>query len=414
LPTNTFLTIGMITRETLSVLENELTFTRLISREYDDQFAKKGAKIGSVLNVRLPVRFTQTNGQGLQLQDLTESSVPVVLNKQYQRSFAVTSADLTLNIDDFRKRFIEKAMMSMANEIDYDGMGQFVNIYNTVGTPGSTPNTLATYLLAGQRLSEEAAPLGDRNLTINPAMNATIVGALTGLLNPQKKIGQQYVKGMMTAETVGFDWYMDQNVRSFVVGPQGGTPLINGANQTGASLLTKGWTASAASRLVQGDVFTIGSGSTGVYAVNPQSGQSTGALRQFVVTSPFSSDGSGNGTVNISPSIVVTGAYKTVTGQTADITGPAANATINVLGAANTVSPQGLAFCEEAFTFASADLPLYGGLDMADRMADDQDLKMSIRVIRDYDINTDRCPLRMDLLGGWATLYAQEAVRIAS
>ena len=414
MPTNVLLTIGMITRETLSALENELTFTRLISREYDDQFAKKGAKIGSVLNVRLPVRFTQTNGQGLQLQDLTESSIPVVLNKQYQRSFAVTSADLALNIDDFRKRFIEKAMMSMANEIDFDGLGQAVNIYNTVGTPGTTPNVLQTYLDAGTLLSNSAAPLGGRNLTISPKMNGTIVGALTGLLNPQKKIGEQYVKGMMTAETVGFDWYMDQNVRALTVGPLGGTPLVNAAAQTGASLITKGWTSAAALRLNQGDIFTIGSGTTGVYAANPQSGQSTGSLQQFVVTSPASSDSGGNLTVNISPSIVVTGAYKTVTGQTADITGPAANATINVLGAANTVSPQGLAFCEEAFTFVSADLPLYGGLDMADRMADDQDLKMSIRVIRDYDINTDRCPLRLDLLGGWATLYAQEAVRIAS
>src|ERR1700678_3653977 len=117
---NTLLTIGMITRETLAVLENELTFTRKISRAYDKYFAKEGAKIGSVLNVRLPVRFTQTQGQGLVLQDLTESSVPVVLTTQYQRSFAVTSADLALNIDDLRKRFIRPAMMSMANQIDYD------------------------------------------------------------------------------------------------------------------------------------------------------------------------------------------------------------------------------------------------------------------------------------------------------
>lgn len=412
---NTFLTIGMITRETLAVLENELTFTRLISRSYDKYFAKEGAKIGSVLNVRLPVRFTQTSGQGLILQDLTESSVPVVLNKQYQRSFAVTSADLALNIDDFRKRFVRPAMMSMANEIDFDGLGQFTNIYQEVGTPGTVPSTIDTYLAAGTSLDNAAAPMGDRNLCINPLMEQKIVGALSGLFNPQVKIGEQYRKGMMTKDTLGFDFYMDQNVRIFTTGAQGGTPTVSAtAGQTGATLVTTGWTAAAASRLNQGDIFTIGSGTTGVYGVNPQSGQSTGQLQQFVVTAPFSSDGSGNGTINISPSIIVSGAFKTVTGQTADITGPAANAAINVAGAASTTSARGLAFCEQAFTFASADLPLYGGLDMADRMADDQDLRMSIRVIRDYDINTDRCPLRMDLLGGWATLYAQEAVRIAS
>ena len=411
MPTNTYLTIGMVTRETLRVLQNELTFTKQINREYDDQFAKAGAKIGAVLNVRLPVRFTTASGQGLILQDLTETSVPVVLNKQYQRSFAVTSADLSLNIDDFSKRFIKKATISLANEVDYDGLGQFVNIYNTVGTPGSPANTVTTFLAAGQRLSEEAAPMDDRKLCINPAQNAAIVGALTGLFNPQRTIGKQYEKGLMTEDTIGFDWYMDQNVRSFTVGALGGTPLVNAASQTGASLITKGWTSSAAQRLNQGDVFTIGSGSTGVYAVNPQSGQSTGALRQFVVTAPASSDGSGNLTVNISPSIIVSGPYKTVTGATGDITGPAANATINVLGAANQVTPQGLAFHPDAFTFATADLPLYGGLDMGDRMTDEN---LSMRVIRDYDINTDRAPLRIDLLGGWATLYAQLACRIAS
>lgn len=408
--TNTFLTIGYILRETLRILQNELTFTRQINRNYDDQFKTKEGKVGSVINARKPVRFTTASGQGLVLQDLTETSVPIALTTQYQRSFAVFSSDLTLNIDDFSKRFIRPAMISLANQVDYDGLALYKTVYNTVGTPGTTPNVLQTYLDAGTRLDEEACPMEDRSLCINPKMQGTIVGALTGLLNPQTNISEQYKKGRMSKYTVGFDWYMDQNVRSHVIGPLGGTPLVNTAAQTGASLITDGWTAAAASRLNQGDVFTIGSGSTGVYAVNPQSGQSTGALRQFVVTAPVSSDGSGNATIPISPSIVVAGAFKTVTGQTADITGPANNATINVLGAANTVSPQGIAFHPDAFTFATADLPLYGGLDMGDRMEDES---LSMRVIRDYDINMDRAPLRIDLLGGWATLYPELACRIA-
>ena len=406
----TLLTIGMITRETLAVLENELTFTRLITREYDKNFREKGAKIGNVLNVRLPVRFTTSSGQGLILQDLTESSVPVVLNKQYQRSFAVTSADLAINIDDFRKRFIDKAMCSMANEIDFDGTGQFLNIYNEVGTPGTIPNSPVTYLAAGQRLSEEAAPLIDRNLVISPGMNATIVAPLAGLFNPQRQISEQFRKGMMSKDTLGFDWFMDQNVRTFTSGALGGTPTTNGVNQVGASLITDLWTGAVAPRVVQGDVFTI----AGVFAVNPQSGQSTGALRQFVVTAPGSSDGAGNLTLSISPSIVVSGPFKNVTGATGDIVGIADDTLLTFNAAASTTSPRGLAFAEEAFTFVTADLPEYGGLDMCERMADDQDLKLSIRVIRAYDINTDRAPLRMDLLGGWATLYAQEACRIAS
>jgi hypothetical protein len=391
----------MVTRETLIVLENELTFTKHVDRQFDDQFAKTGAKIGNVLNIRKPVRFTPTSGQGLQLQDLTETTVPLVLTTQYQRAFAVTSADLALNIDDFSKRFVKKAIISLANQIDYDGLGQFINCANEVGTPGTPPTTVDTYLAAGQRLNENAAPMGDRFIVMSPQQNRSIVGALTGLFNPQVTISKQYEKGMMTKDTLGFDWYMDQNTRIQTVGPLGGTPLVNGANQTGSSIITNGWTAAVAVRLDQGDVVTF----AGCYNVNPQNRQSTGVLAQFVVTAQTSSDGAGNLTIPISPSIITTGAYQNCSAS------PTTGGAVTVQGAANTSTQRGLAFHEDAFTFACADLPLYGGLDMGDRQTDDQ-LRMSMRVIRDYDINTDRAPLRIDLLGGWATLYQELAVRV--
>ena len=396
----------MVTRETLRVLENELTFTRQINREYDSQFAKAGAKIGNVCNVRLPVRFSYSQGQGLVLQDLTESSVPVVLNTQYQRSFAITSSDLALSVDDFRKRFIDKAMRSMANQIDGDGLQLYKTVNNEVGTPGSIPSSATVYLAAGALLLNEAAPVEDRCLVISPNMNASIVNGLQGLFNPQKTVGEQYMKGMMSEDTLGFDWYMDQNCATHTVGLQGGTPITNGVNQTGSSIISDGWTAST-QVLNRGDIIQV----AGVYAVNPQNLQSFGTLANFVVTADVTSDGSGNATIPISingAGIIVTGPYQNVTIALPDDTA------ITVNGAASTKSQRGLAFHPDAFTFASADLPLYGGLDMADRIADDQDLKMSMRVIRDYDINLDRAPLRMDLLGGWATLYPQLAVRIAS
>ena len=207
-------------------------------------------------------------------------------------------------------------------------------------------------------------------------------------------------------DTVGFDWYKDQNCNQHTVGLQGGTPITNGVAQVGGSIISDGWTASTVV-LNRGDIIQV----AGVFAVNPQSLQSFGTLANFVVTADVSSDGSGNATIPVQingANIIATGPYQNVTIALPDDT------TITVNGASATKSQRGLAFHPDAFTFASADLPLYGGLDMADRIADDQDLKMSMRVIRDYDINLDRAPLRMDLLGGWATLYPQLAVRIAS
>ena len=201
---------------------------------------------------------------------------------------------------------------------------------------------------------------------------------------------------------VGFEWYMDQNVNTHTVGPLGGTPLVNGSTATGATtLVTDGWTASAAARLKKGDIFTI----AGVNHVNPQSRQSTGTLQQFVVTADVSSDGSGNLTAAISPAIKTTTAFQTVDALPAD------NAAITVLGAASTQSPTGLAHHKDAFTLAMADLPLPKGTDMAARVSDDQ-LGMSIRLVRDYDITNDKFPCRLDVLYGWATLRPELACRI--
>ncbi len=404
---NTLLTISMITREALRVLENNLTFTKYVRRDFDDSFGRAGAKIGTVLNIRKPARYAGRVGQGLSLEDATETQVPMVLNTQRGVDIAFTSQDLALSVDDFSDRFVRPAIANVANNIDYDGLQQYLNVYNQIGAPGTVPNALLTYLQAGQRLDEEAAPRDDlRSLVISPAMQATILDALKGLFQSATDIATQYESGKM-GMAIGFKWSMDQNCPVNVIGQLGGTPTVNNASQTGATLITQAWTSSAATRLKKGNVFTIGSGATGCFAVNPQNKQSTGALRQFTATTDGASDGSGNMTINISPAIVISGPFQNV------VASPASGATINVNGAASTQSPQGLAFHKDAFALGCADLPLPGGVDMAARVSDKQ-LGLSLRLVRAYDINTDRFPTRIDVLYGWVTLYAELACRVAS
>lgn len=407
---NTLLTISMITREALRILENNLVFSKFIMREYDDKFAVAGAKIGTTLNIRKPPRYKGRTGQGLQIEDATEQSVPLALTTQRGVDIAFSSLDLALSIDDFAKRFIGPAVANIANWIDYDGLQQYINVTNMVGAPGTVPNTLLAYLSAGQRLDEEAAPRdNDRSLVINPAMQAVIVDALKGLFQSSSDIARQYETGTM-GETIGFKWSMDQNTPVHTFGAQGGAPQVAGAGQVGNQLLTDGWTAAALQRLNVGDTFTI----AGVFAVNPQNRQSTGALRQFVVTAPGVSDGAGAMTINIEPAIITEGPFQTVSASPA-------NAAAIIVGdstgtasvAANKVSPQGLAFHRNAFCLATADLQLPGGVDMASRVSDKQ-VGVSIRLVRAYDINTDRFPCRLDVLYGHATLYRELACRIAA
>jgi hypothetical protein len=277
-----------------------------------------------------------------------------------------------------------------------------------IGTPGTPPNAALTYLQVGQRLNEEACPLDPRCIVIAPKMEPPIVDALKGLFQSAVQIREQYEKGMM-GTGMGFDWYMDQNIRNQTFGLSGTGITVAGANQTGSNLNVAGGAVSTTIANA-GDVFTL----AGVNAINPQNKQNTGAARQFVVTANVVSSGTGTATIPIAPALQVVGAaapynpFATVTALPAN--GAAltwANTT------AGTVSPQGLGFFEEAFAFAAADLQLPGGVDMAARVSDDQ-LGMSMRLVRAYDINQDRFPTRIDILYGWAMLYGEMACRIAA
>jgi hypothetical protein len=398
---NSLISSSVISKESLRMLKNELGFAKGVNRQYDDAFAQKGAKIGDTLNIRKPNRFTVSSGATLSLQDITEASVALQLSSQKHVDFTFTSKDLTLTVDEFSDRYLKPAVVALANQIDYDGLALYKNVANAVGTPGTVPATFDVMASAAQKLDEMGTPRdGQRSAVLNPAGQAGIVTALKGLFQSSEQIKNQYEKGLM-GMAAGFTWKMDQNVNVHTVGPLGGTPLVNGASQTGSTLVTDGWTAAAASRLKQGDVFTI----AGVNAVNPQSRQSTGALQQFVVTADVSSDGSGNASIPIYPAITTSGATQTVTASPAD------NAAITVLGAASTATPANLAYHKDAFVLAMADLAMPQGVDMAARSAD-PDAGLSIRMVRAYDISNDTFPCRLDVLYGWKAVYPELAVRI--
>lgn len=401
---NSLLTISMITKESLRILKNELGFTKNVNRQYDDKFAKEGAKIGSVINIRKPVRYTVSDGPSLVVQDVTDQSVPLTLSSQKHVGFQFSSKDLTLSMDEFSARYVAPAVVALANKVDLDGLSQYKNVAQFVGTPGTTPATSLIYLQAMQKLNEAAAPIPDRTVLINPAAQASTVDALKGLFQSSEKIAEQYEKGVMGV-AFGGKFMMAQNIQSQTVGALGGTPLYTASGSSGATVVTRGWTSAASNRLKAGDCITIAN----VYAVNPQTLQSTGALKQFVVTADFSSDGSGNGSVTVSPAIVLTGPYQNV--NVAPVDGAAILTFGAVSSTGGVVTPTNLIYHKDAFALGCADLELPGGVDMAAR-ATDAESGLSVRMVRQYDINNDTMPCRLDILYGWATLYAELACRL--
>lgn len=396
---NTLLTADLITNEALSVLENELAFSKLVSRPYDDMFGNQDMQAGDTVRIRKPDRGTYRSGAGFSADDITEDYTSITLS-QGGADCNFTTKELSLSIADFSNRILKPRIVTIANEIDRQGLALYSSIANQVGTAGTSPNAASFALDGGVVLDDSSAPRdGRRYAVLSPKHCASMVGALTGIFNPQAVIGEQYTKGMMGKDTLGFDFYMSQNTPAHTVGPLGGTPLVNGASQTGASLITDGWTAAAASRVKAGDVFTIAN----VYAVNPITKQNTGRLQQFVVTADGSSDGLGNLTLAISPAIVTSGKFQNVSA------GPADNAALTFTGTASTAYSTSMLFHEEAFAMAMGQLYLPSGVDMAARKSYNG---FSIRLTRSYDVNNDKLPTRLDVLFGWAAQRKEWAVRL--
>ena len=411
---NAIITSSIITNETLRILHNESAFLGNINTEYEDQFANKGMKAGSIVNVRQPVQYTIREGATINIQDVNETTVPITMEAEFGIDWAFSDYDLKLSIDEFSKRYLAPAAKRLAAELDLRIATRFYRgVANFSGTPGTPISTAQAVLDAAVLLDNAACPRTDgRMLALTPLSNAKLVGGMSGLFNDQATQGKQLKNGMMSTN-LGMDFIMSQNLPTHTVGGLGGTPLVNGANQglinsgstdnpsaATTSLVTDGWTAAAANRLKRGDVFTI----AGVFAVNPETKVSTGVLRQFIATADAASDGAGNLTVAIYPAIIAGGAYQNVTARPAD------NAAITVLtGTASTAYGQNIMFHRDAFTLVTADMELPKGMDMADRAVEDG---VSIRFIRGYDITNNRRICRFDLLAGYGLLRPEWAVRV--
>jgi len=412
---NNLLTISKITNEALMVLENELTFTSEVDRNYDDQFAVVGGKIGNTVNVRRPGRFIGTTGPALNVEDFNETSVPVTLSTQFHVDTQFTTQDLALSLDMFSDRVLKPAVAAVANKIDRDGLVMAKNsTANIVGTAGTPPTGLITYLTAGAYLDSEGAPRdGRRSCIVEPFTSATIVDSLKGLFVPQEAIGEQYRKGLMGRDSGGMNWKLDQNVVSHQFGNYS-TSVLSCNVTTATGFLTSGWASSsnitigaatANASLNQGDVITI----AGVYAVNPQNRQAYGSnkLRNFVVNSAVTIASSGTATVNVSPAVITAGQFQNVSVVS---TG---SQTVTPFNNTGTVSAQNIIMHRNAFTLACADLELPDGVHFAGR-ASDKEIGLSMRVVRQYTINNDSIPTRLDVLYGWAPLYPELACRVAA
>lgn len=402
---NTLLTPTIIAKESLMQLVNSMGMARHVHTAYKNEFVK----VGQTITVRKPNKFRATKAQARSNTNLSEPSTSITMSTQAHVSWAFSSVDLTTTIEDYSKRYISPAAAALANQVDADLCALYKNVWNSAGTPGTTPATFKSLGDAQQILDDEAVPSEGRVAIVNPAAHWALADGLKGTF------AQNVAKDIITKGYLGtianLSIYMDQNVVRHTTGAfqTSATPLISGNVVTAATTFpTDGWNGSS-STVLAGDVFTVGS----VYGVNPMSGASTGNLRFWVAgDATTTSSGGAMATLAISPTLVyaATNPYTNCI-RTAGATNIMVdNDAMTFWGTESTAYPQNLVYHPNAFALVT--VPIEIPANVWGARETDTDAGLSIRVVKQYDIDADEEIIRLDILYGVKTLYPELAVRL--
>lgn len=392
---NSVLTPTAVTRKAAMILHQKLNFVGSIDRQYDDSFAKSGAKIGDTLKVRLPNEYTVRTGIAMSAQNTSETSVDLTMATIKGVDLQFTSDELTLDIDDFSTRIIEPAMSVLAANIEADALSMYKQVYNLYDGD-SAAFSFTSMSTARQLLSDNLAPMSGRTALLNTGHATKFMIDTKGLFHESEAISAQYREGKI-GKTAGFESIYENTLlvpHTTGTAAEGDTSYnVNGANQTGASLTVDTGTTT----FLIGDVITI----AGCNRVHPETKADTGVLQQFVVTA---NSGASATTLSISPSIVTSGARQNVSAS------PTTTGAVSKIGAGNAETlVQSLVYHKNAFAFVTADLPLPEGVDWARREVVDG---ISVSLVRDFNISDRSFPCRLDVLYGYKAIRPQLAARI--
>lgn len=404
---NSFQQTQLVLWETLANWKNNLKLARNLDQSYSKQFGKtigSSRKPGGTINVPKPQRWTVSVGQAASFQGITNLVTPLSLSIQANVAYLTSSVEEYLDVDHMMKNYGRPAALALSNYVDYSVFNFCVTTCpNIAGIPGTVNSTNDYILQAGVNMDNFNAPtdVDDRIVIVSPAQMKKAITVDQGLFNAQQELAKQYRKATV-GEAHGFQWFKSQNVPVLTSGTYAGTPLVNGASQTGSSLITDGWTSGGLSLKI-GDRFTIAN----VFTVNAQSRNSIGSLQPFEITAA-TTDTTGAATLPIYPAITPTGDYQNVSSAPAD------NAAITMLQPSNTQYTAGLAFHEQSFAV------VYGALDtpgkgVVDSFTDtDPETGCSMRYIAYYDGDNDNMKVRWDILFGFGALYPEWACVLAA
>jgi len=398
---NTLITSSIVAKEVLPILENMLSFSKGVNRDYEPEFQSnlsRGYEPGATINIKRPSRYTYRAGRVSVPQASVDTTVPLTLSQGgCDLNFTAFERTLSISSDHIQNK-LTSALAAVANEIDRQGLQlAHFSTYNITNPAGALPTTQqgAVQIItdANRRLDEMAAPRDNaRKLIMGPGLNGALVGGFSGMFNNQSQLNKQYNSGVMN-NAFGIDPGLDQNVDIHTNGAATATN-INGAGQTGSNITV---VAVAGGTLTRGTVITL----PGVFAVNPQTRNSTGVLANFVVTADVLV---GATTIPVSPALVTSGPYQNVTAS------PTTGAPYVIQGAASTSYNVNVAYHRDAFTLAMVPMWVPEGLGV--KVSQQTHNGFTVKVTDIYDGVNDNSIMRLDVLFGWAATYPELSDKI--
>jgi len=401
----------LIARRALQILRNETPLINVVNKDYQADISKQQAKNGGIINISKPPRYTGRDGELMKVESTVMPTVSMALTQSGQDvSFSLT--DLQLTADGVRNggadMFLKPIVASIASKVEANGTALYRQVATSVGSTSAQPTSTTGISTARAYITAAGGMASNKVALLDPFVDSSLADSLKLVYAPSDTISDIYKSGVMKGRGYGFTFYEEAFTQTHTAGVYGGIPQVNGAGQTGSFLVTNGWTAG--SILNAGDTFTI----SGVFSINPQTRQSSGKLKFFVVSATTTADGSGNMTIPLGENGIVTSAqFQSVSNSPG--TGAAGAITVTS-GASGVSSKQSLLMDPSAFTFACvpmATVPGGKGVISSDTVSDEES-GMSITMTQFYDGPTNQVMTRFDVLYAWLATYPELAVRYQS
>ena len=405
---NKILTHEMVAKEAAAMLVEESQFIKAINRNREKEFNKdtQGYKKGDTVRIRVPPTPIVTEGHVFKSADANENaqekSVNLTIDTQKHVGLEFGAAELTLNMTDFKSRFLQPAINSLATSIDADLLQRaIVTVNNMTAMQASEAHPTAAWGRARTMMNRALAPSSDRMSMLSSELTNKIVDPAGTLFNPTAEIAKQWKEGYI-GRSRGFEFVESEHIYRQATGSHGKTGLtVDGAGQTGNTLTVGGLTNG--DTIKRGEVFTI----AGVEQIHPVTHQTYQAPLQFVVLEDVTAGGT-TATLKIYPEITPASISSQLKANATTLSSPANSAAITFVMDSDALVEQALCFQKDAFAAAFAPLEKLPGTEGYVFNGS----TMALRVMSGGDFVNDTKGTRVDVLYGFAAIRGNHAARV--